>query len=187
MDKNELSPKEYCSNDSSTTQKSSVLELAKKFSGDPCNLAVKQGENYVIKCDEIARGVENTDINMLENAPRVLGDLAALMLPVPKRMQEATARAVSLVAFEILSNVFDISVSLTSFNAIGFALKQMDAKLEELQRKMDILLMSDYKTASHLLKHAMNYLENTKTHPKAFDRFKALSYTHLTLPTNREV
>ena len=37
---------------------------------------------------------------------------------------------------------------------------------------MDMLLRSDYETATHRLEHAMNYLELTKMHPEAYDEFK---------------
>ena len=181
MDKNNFSPKEHSPNDTSSTQSSRV----QTYSGMISDVAVAGAEAWIRNehDDESGEGVssgelgiQSIDLNELAEAAaehtQVLGDLAGLMLPVPKQMQEATARAVSLVAFEILTNVFDISVSLPNFNTMGFALKRIQAELEELQIKMDKLLRSDYETANHRLEHAMNYLEFTKTHPKAYEEFK---------------
>ena len=128
--------------------------------------------------DKVAQGVENIDISKLAEAAaentQMLGNLAGLMLPVPKQMQEATARTVSLVAFEILTNVFDISVSFTNFNGMAFSLKKIQSELDELQKKMDKLLRSDNETTTHRLKHAMNYLDNTNMHPEAYKEFTEL-------------
>jgi hypothetical protein len=125
--------------------------------------------------DKVSKGVQNIDISKVAEAAaestQCLGNLAGLMIPVPKQLQGVTAKAVSLVAFEILTNVFDISVSFTNFNTMAFALKQIQSELDELQRKMDKLLRSDYETATHRLKHAMNYLENTNMHPEGYNEF----------------
>ena len=93
--------------------------------------------------DKLTNVAKDITINNLADAAaehtQVLGNLAGLMLPVPKQMQEVTARAVSLVAYEAINTLFELSIPLSQFNTVGFSLKKVQAELEELQRKNGIL------------------------------------------------
>lgn len=110
---------------------------------------------------------------LVSSAPQSIGNFGAMMLPVSNDTQVHVSRAISYVAYTLLVDVFDVAASQGfQFNAVGLTLKQIQKQLEELTKKVDKLLKADMDAAKNRLYHAMNNLENEKTHHLAYDEFK---------------
>ena len=105
--------------------------------------------------------------------PQTIGDFGAQMLPVPREYQVATSYVISHVAYQLLTDVFEVAAGTGfSFNAMSLTLKQIQKQIEELAKKVDKLLMADMETAKHRIGHGMNYIKREETFPMAFDEFK---------------
>lgn len=112
---------------------------------------------------------------VVSSAPQSIGDFGAMMLPISRDKQEYVSKAISYFAYQVMVDIFDVASSQGfQFNAIGFKLKQMEKMLEELDKKVNKLLMADMETSKNRLRHAMNYLGEEDTFHLAYDEFKAI-------------
>ena len=104
-------------------------------------------------------------------SPQDIGDLVAMMFPEP--MQLAVSFTVTNVVWEVFKEVFSIAASQgAKFDTSALALAQIKKEINYLHRKVDKLLNNDFEAAGHRLEHAMNYMENTKKHPDAYEELK---------------
>jgi len=110
---------------------------------------------------------------IVSDGPQIIGDFGAQMLPIPRQFQVATSNVISHVAYQLLTDVFEVAAGTGfSFNAMSLTLKQIQKQIEELAKKVDILLRADMETAKNRIWHGMNYIKREETFPLAFDEFK---------------
>ena len=107
----------------------------------------------------------------------LLRDLGEIMFPIPIHMEAPTGRSLTLLAFEIVTSVFDILVSLQNFKVwntgtMEFALQRVQAERGDIQTKMDELLRSGDDTGNRWLEHALIYVNNIERHPEAYKTFE---------------
>ena len=119
-----------------------------------------------IEADQVLEKIGSID-------PQTIGDFGAQMLPTPRKYQEATSFVISHVAYQILTDVFEVAAGTGfNFNAMSLTLKQVQKQIEELAKKVDILLKADMETAKSRIWHGMNYVKRKETFPLAYDEFK---------------
>ena len=103
--------------------------------------------------------------------PQDIFDLPSMMFPEP--MQLAVSITVANIAWEVFKEVFSIAAGQgAKLDNSSHHLAQIQKEIKDLHHKCDILLNLDFEAAGHRLEHAMNYMENTKTHPDAYEELK---------------
>ena len=95
------------------------------------NISITMTTNFDV--DQVVEKIASID-------PQTIGDFGAQMLPVPRKYQVASSYVISHVAYQLLTDVFEVAAGTGfSFNAMSLTLKQIQKQIEELAKKVDKL------------------------------------------------
>ena len=104
----------------------------------------------------------------------------SIIMLVPEKYQTVAASVGNIVIclanhyiLESLSIALGIAINpIGGVNTTAIALAMIKKTLKELQKKVDILMHADFKTAFKRYQNALSFMSNPKLHKKAFKEYK---------------
>ena len=103
-------------------------------------------------------------------SPQEIGGLVAMMFPEPMKLEASCT--MTHVIWEVFKEIFSISsIQGVKFHTLALALAEIKKEIWDIPRKDEKLSRSDFEAAGNRLEHAINYMSNTKKHPKAYEEF----------------